>query len=128
MIYPKLINKLDTIKNLSEEEKNKLKEVTKIYPFRANEYYLSLINWDDENDPIKKLIIPDYNEIEEKWGELDPSGEADYTIMEGVEHKYESVVLFLLSNICYGVCRYCFRKRLFNYRKRDFLKEKSDVG
>ncbi len=124
MIYPKLISKLDSLQTLSTEEKEKLKKVTKIYPFRANDYYLSLINWKNENDPIKKLIIPDIQEIEEKWGDLDPSGEANYTVMEGVEHKYESVVLFLLSNICYGVCRYCFRKRLFNYRKRDFLKEK----
>lgn len=125
MIYPKLISNINSVNYLSEEEKQKLKEVTKIYPFRANEYYLSLINWEDENDPIRRLIIPNIKEIEEKWGDLDPSGEVLYTVMEGVEHKYSSVALFLLSNFCYGVCRYCFRKRLFNYQKRDYLKEKN---
>ncbi len=124
MIYPKLISKLSSLPQLTEEEKEKLEKVTKIYPFRANEYYLSLIDWNDENDPIRKLIIPDENEIEDVWGDLDPSGEADYTVLEGVEHKYDSVALFLLSNICYGVCRYCFRKRLFNYNKKDYLKER----
>ena len=124
MIYPKLISKISSLSQLSDEEKKTLEKVTNVYPFRANEYYLSLIDWNDPNDPIRKLIIPDINEIEEKWGDLDPSGEADYTVMEGVEHKYDSVVLFLLSNICYGVCRYCFRKRLFNYNKKDYLKER----
>ena len=124
MIYPKLISKISSISQLSNEKKKRLEKVTKVYPFRANEYYLSLINWNDENDPIKRLIIPSEDELLETWGDLDPSREADYTVMEGVEHKYDSVVLFLLSNICYGVCRYCFRKRLFNYNKRDYLKEK----
>ena len=124
MIYPKLISKLSHVKELSEEKRKTLEKVTKVYPFRANDYYLSLINWNDENDPIRKLIIPSEDELLETWGDLDPSGEADYTVLEGVEHKYDSVALFLLSNICYGVCRYCFRKRLFNYNKRDYLKEK----
>ncbi len=125
MIYPKLITNIETIPYLTEEEKKKLKEITKVYPFRANEYYLSLIDWNDKNDPIRKLIIPDVDEVSEKWGDLDPSSEAVYTVLEGVEHKYSSVALFLLSNICYGICRYCFRKRLFKTNKKDFLKEKN---
>lgn len=33
--------------------------------------------------------------------------------MPGLEHKYNSTALFLVSNVCEGVCRYCFRKRVF---------------
>ncbi len=117
----RIINRISKIKELSENEKKRLEEVTKIYPFKANEYYLSLINWNDENDPIKNLIIPQYDEISVTWGDLDPSNEKKYTIIKGLEHKYPSVCLMLLSNVCAGICRYCFRKRLFNSNKKDFL-------
>ncbi len=49
----------------------------------------------------------------EKWGNFDPSGEQNFTIMPGLEHKYPSTVLLLVSNVCGGICRYCFRKRVF---------------
>lgn len=31
-----------------------LEAVENNFPFLANQYYLSLINWDDPEDPIKK--------------------------------------------------------------------------
>lgn len=49
----------------------------------------------------------------DEWGRLDPSNEKEYTIMPGLEHKYNSTALFLVSDICDGICRYCFRKRVF---------------
>ena len=117
----KIITNLSKIKEIPENKKKQLEKVTKIYPFKANEYYLSLINWENENDPIKKLIIPDYDEISTKWGNLDPSNEKKYTVMKGLEHKYPSVCLILVSNVCAGICRYCFRKRLFKNNKKDYL-------
>jgi KamA family protein len=57
-------------------------------------------------------VIPDVREVEE-WGRLDPSDEKTYTVMPGLEHKYPSTVLLLVSNVCEGICRYCFRKRVF---------------
>ncbi len=117
----KIVNKLSKIKAIQDVDRNLLEKVTNIYPFKANEYYLSLINWENKNDPIKRLIIPDYEEISVSWGDLDPSNEKQYTVMKGLEHKYPSVCLILLSNVCAGICRYCFRKRLFNKNKKDYL-------
>ncbi len=118
----KYLNKIDKIAGLGQKEKEKLKKVTEKYAFRANEYYLGLINWDDPEDPIKRIIIPDSGELI-NWGSLDPSDESSYTIMQGVEHKYDSTVLLLVSNVCGGICRYCFRKRLFLSSKNDTLKD-----
>ncbi|MDC7231825.1 MAG: KamA family radical SAM protein [Spirochaetales bacterium] len=86
--------------------------VTETYQFRSNSYYQSLINWDDPEDPIARLIMPEIAELNE-WGRLDPSGEHNYTILPGLEHKYNSTALMLVSNVCGGICRYCFRKRVF---------------
>ncbi|NOY89324.1 MAG: KamA family radical SAM protein [FCB group bacterium] len=103
---------IDKIRHLSDEEKKRLKEVADIYPFRANDYYLNLINWHDPHDPIRRLIIPHENELNQ-WGELDASKEHAITVRKGVQHKYGSTVLLLVNEVCAAFCRYCFRKRLF---------------
>jgi len=112
MYSPKYITDIMKVAGLSDDDKKRLAEVQKKFAFRANEYYLSLINWDDPADPIRKLVIPDPAELEE-WGQLDTSKEAKYVVGPGMEHKYEQTALVLVSDMCAGFCRYCFRKRLF---------------
>ena len=46
----KYIRKIDQIEQLSSEEKNRLAPIVEKYVFRANDYYLGLIDWDDPND------------------------------------------------------------------------------
>jgi KamA family protein len=106
------IRRLEQIPQLSAEEKARLAAVAERYVFRANDYYLNLINWDDPQDPIRHLIIPHPNELKE-WGELDASDEQANTVARGVQHKYTDTVLLLCNEVCGAYCRYCFRKRLF---------------
>lgn len=113
---------LDQIQPFNSVPHPELKEVTEQFPFRSNDYYLSLIDWEDPEDPIRRLIIPDQQEMR-KWGRLDPSDEKTYTIMEGLEHKYNSTALLLVCSVCEGICRYCFRKRLFVTAKREHLRD-----
>lgn len=112
-------NRLKKVKFLEDSEKKELEKVTEKYSFRANNYYLSLIDWDDPDDPIRRIIIPSKGELDD-WGNFDPSDENKYTVMQGVEHKYDSTILLLVSDVCAGICRYCFRKRIFteDYRER----------
>ncbi len=86
--------------------------VAERYVFRANEYYLNLIDWEDADDPIRRLVIPQENELLD-WGELDASNELANTVARGVQHKYTDTVLLLCNEVCGAYCRYCFRKRLF---------------
>jgi KamA family protein len=106
------ITKIEHLDRLSEQKINDLKTVTDKFSFRCNDYYLSLIDWNDPADPIRRIVIPHVQELDE-WGRLDPSDEQAYTVIPGLEHKYNSTALFLVSNICDGICRYCFRKRVF---------------
>ncbi len=106
------IHSLDKLTHLTDAEKAKLREVTKQYSFRATDYYLGLINWNDPNDPIKKLIVPHEDELL-PWGQLDASKEGKITVRPGVQHKYATTVLLLVTETCAAFCRYCFRKRLF---------------
>jgi KamA family protein len=59
----------------------------------------------------------------EKWGKLDASNEHAYTVMPGLEHKYNSTAIFLISNLCGGICRYCFRKRVFRESKEELIQD-----
>lgn len=108
----KYVRSLDRIANIPPEEREKLQKVAEKYVFRANDYYLSLIDWEDPHDPIKQLIIPREEELNE-WGKLDASNEASVTVAAGVQHKYPHTVLLLCNEVCGAYCRYCFRKRLF---------------
>ncbi len=96
---------------LSCKERNELERVERIFPFRSNIYYLSLINWNDPEDPIRRIVVPDPRELDLS-GALDPSSEKSYTVLPGLQHKYPQTALVLLSDVCRGICRFCFRKRL----------------
>jgi KamA family protein len=112
MTKPKYVTRIDQIPQLSEQEKQRLRPVGKKFVFRSNEYYQSLINWEDPNDPIRRLIIPLEEELDE-WGRLDASYEELYTKVPGLEHKYRDTALLLVNDVCGAYCRFCFRKRLF---------------
>ena len=118
----KHFTKVEQLEQLSEQQHAELKKVTDKFAFRSNDYYLSLIDWDDPKDPIRRIVIPSIEELEE-WGKLDPSNEKAYTVMPGLQHKYHSVAVFLATNKCEGVCRYCFRKRLFIESETEYLQD-----
>lgn len=88
------------------------REVLRRFAFRANDYYTSLIDWDDPDDPIRRLIVPSGEELTGS-GSLDASNEAANTPLPGLQHKYDDTALLLVTDQCGGFCRYCFRKRLF---------------
>ena len=108
----KYVRNLSKLEQLSPSERAQLEPVAEQYVFRANDYYLNLINWDDPDDPIRQLIIPRVEESNE-WGRLDASNEEAVTVARGVQHKYTDTVLLLCNEVCGAYCRYCFRKRLF---------------
>ena len=109
---PRYVNKLNQITGLSEQEKQQLEPVAEKFAFRTNEYYQSLIDWNDPDDPIRRIVMPDLQELDE-FGELDASDEHSYTRVKGLEHKYGDTALLLVNNVCGAYCRFCFRKRLF---------------
>jgi KamA family protein len=120
--HPEYFTSVDQLEHLSDQQRAELKKVTDRFAFRVNNYYLSLINWDDPDDPIRRIVIPDTSELEQ-WGGMDPSNEKAYTVMQGLEHKYHSVAVFLVTDRCDGFCRYCFRKRLFIQKERQSLED-----
>ena len=108
----KYVRRLDQVPEIPADVRARLQPVTEEYVFRANDYYLKLIDWNDPDDPIRQLIIPREEELSD-WGRLDASNEQAVTVARGVQHKYFDTVLLLCNEVCGAYCRYCFRKRLF---------------
>ena len=122
--YVTSISELDNLVGLAPKAREKMETVTDLFPFRSNEYYLSLIDWKDGHDPLRRIVVPDHQELK-SGGSKDPSCEKDYTKKPGLQHKYDQTGLLLLTDVCGGICRFCFRKRLFMSCERETVKDVS---
>lgn len=106
------MNQLDQFIPLSSEEKAQLRLVTMRYPMSVTPYYLSLINPDDPDDPIRKQAVPSVLEMTmSTMGLEDPLAEKEGSVVPGLVHRYPDRVLMVLTNICPMLCRHCTRKR-----------------
>jgi lysine 2,3-aminomutase len=94
---------------------------------RISPYYLSLIDWDDSNDPIRKMAVPSVEELNLE-GSYDTSGEAENTKMPGLQHKYSETAVIIATNRCAMYCRHCFRKRLVGLLSEEILKRFEDAA
>ena len=112
MEKPIYLTNITRLTQLTPEEQKELAPVTDRFIFRSNTYYQDLIDWDDPDDPIRRIVVPLKGELE-NWGQLDASDEGSYTVVPGLEHKYSDTALLLANDSCGAYCRFCFRKRLF---------------
>ncbi len=113
---------------LSEEEKIAIEKVDPIYPFSVTPYYLSLVNDEDQNDPIKAQIIPKLEEIdEEAQKEADDNPFNEESKIPGLTHRYKDRVLLSVISFCGVYCRHCMRKRIFKESQRARTKEELDI-
>jgi KamA family protein len=112
MAKVRYLRDIHAVEQLPEHERKELARVTKEFVFRANDYYLGLIDWSDPHDPIRCLIIPHVNELRD-FGQLDASNEDVNYVAPGCQHKYPHTALLICTEVCGGYCRFCFRKRLF---------------
>ena len=111
-------NRITSVKDLSrfiplsDKEQSQLKVVTAKYPLAITPYYLSLIDLDNPDDPVRKQAIPSIEEI--SMGDLgmeDPLEEKRDSVVPGLVHRYPDRVLMVLTDICPMLCRHCTRKR-----------------
>ncbi|MBI2980562.1 MAG: KamA family radical SAM protein [Chloroflexi bacterium] len=75
-------------------------------------HYLSLIDLNDPDDPIRKQAIPSIQEMTmSALGMEDPLEEKKDSAVPGLVHRYPDRALMVLTNICPMLCRHCTRKR-----------------
>ncbi len=75
-------------------------------------YYLSLIDQNDPDDPVRKQAIPRIAESRlDPFDMPDPLHEDADAPVPGMTHRYPDRVLLLLTDQCSMYCRHCTRRR-----------------
>jgi len=85
-------------------------------------YWMSLIDPQDPNCPIRRQSIPTMEEFEiREHDRLDPCGEDGDMPVPGLVHRYPDRVLFLVTEQCAMYCRHCTRRRLVGTTSRGLM-------
>ena len=113
--------------HISGNDLEKLASVQELFPVLVNPYYLTLIDSDNPDDPIRKMSVPSVSELDVS-GHADTSGEAKSTVLPGLQHKYSETALILSTAVCAMNCRYCFRRRFVGASQDEVVQSIDDVA
>jgi len=81
------------------------------YAVGISEAMAALIDPADPLDPIARQFVPDIREAQRLPEERDdPIGDAAFSPVEGVVHRYPDRALLKLLHVCPVYCRFCFRR------------------
>ncbi|MFH1829688.1 MAG: KamA family radical SAM protein [Pseudomonadota bacterium] len=109
---------------LSETEKTNIELITKIFKIRITPFYLSLMDKNNPDCPIRKQAIPSLEELDFKMEELeDPLGDDRYSPVPRLTHRYPDRVLIFPTYECATYCRHCFRRRIVGRNDQEMTKE-----
>ena len=119
-------NRIETLEELkryvklSPEEEEGVKQSLGSFRMAITPYYLSLVNLDNPDCPIRKQCIPTLQETLSYDGMLeDPLGEDVYSPVPGLTHRYPDRVLFLITDMCSMYCRHCTRRRFIGQKDHE---------
>jgi lysine 2,3-aminomutase len=102
--------------NLSAVEHTALVQGGTMLPVGVTPYYMSLLDPDDPQQPLRKTVVPTTAEFTRMPGEADdPLGEDGHSPVPGLVHRYPDRVLLLPLDFCSTYCRYCTRSRVVGH-------------
>lgn len=105
--------------------------VYKKFAVAITPYMAKLMDKDDPNCPIRLQYMPSHHEqtIPGFATSLDQLGEEGDTIPgTSVVHRYPRRVLFLVSNTCATLCRFCTRKRMVSQPDGSVAKDEIEAS
>lgn len=109
------ITDFDTLRQyikLLPEEEEVAKNESFSFRMAITPHYLSLIDQNNPNDPIRKQAIPRIAESHIAYVDMaDPLSEDEDAPVPGMTHRYPDRVLLLLTDQCAMYCRHCTRRR-----------------
>ena len=105
------LNDFEKCLSLTQSEVEGFKKGSKLFNIKVTPYYFSLINKNNPEDPIRKMIMPHKDELSFlENSQQDPLGENKNRPENRIIHRYSDRVLFLVTDMCGIYCRYCTRK------------------
>jgi lysine 2,3-aminomutase len=102
----------DKIIPLTDGEREAL-SASHLFRVDITPYYISLIDPNDPNDPIRKQVVPQSEELLPFTAMMEDSlAEDQHSPVPGLVHRYPDRVLMLVTTQCASYCRYCTRSRI----------------
>ena len=106
------VEEIDKVISLNESEKKALNS-SGLFRVDITPYFISLIDPNDPEDPIRKQVIPTDGEMVPFTSMMEDSlAEDRHSPVPGLVHRYPDRVLMLVTTQCASYCRYCTRSRI----------------
>lgn len=106
------VEEFEKVIPLSESERKAL-SAANLFRVDITPYFISLIDPDDPDDPIRKQVVPTDSELVPFTAMMEDSlAEDRHSPVPGLVHRYPDRVLMLVTTQCASYCRYCTRSRI----------------
>ncbi len=121
------VEDIEKILPLSESERKAL-QTQGIFRVDVTPYFISLIDPQDLEDPIRLQIIPRAEEMQSFTAMMEDSlAEDRHSPVPGLVHRYPDRVLMLVTTQCASYCRYCTRSRIVGDPGQTFKREEFEM-
>ena len=128
-----LSHRLNTVEDFEKifpltESERKALSTTDLFRVEITPYFVSLIDPDDPNDPVRRQVMPTAGEIQPFTGMMEDSlAEDRHSPVPGLVHRYPDRVLMLVTTQCASYCRYCTRSRIVGDPTATFSRAEFDA-
>ncbi|HHX94267.1 MAG TPA: glutamate 2,3-aminomutase [Clostridia bacterium] len=102
---------LSHIINLSQKEIEEIDRVSQQFRWAASPYYVSLMDPDDPECPVRKQAVPSILELSDDNGTEDPMNEEYTSPAPCITRRYPDRLIINVTNQCAMYCRHCQRRR-----------------
>ncbi len=121
------LEEFEQVLNLTDSERQALASPG-LFRVDVTPYYVSLIDADDPNDPVRRQIIPTSAEMSAFTGQMEDSlAEDRHSPVPGLVHRYPDRVLMLVTTQCASYCRYCTRARIVGDPAQTFKRDEFEA-
>ena len=100
---------LDALRSLKDTER----DVESRMPVKMTRHYYELAK---KSSAIRQIVKARPDETNDLQGSEDPGHQMDYSPVEGLLHKYEMGLMYVVST-CSSHCRFCYREELISRKE-----------
>ena len=121
------VEEIEKVVPLSDSERKAL-QTSGLFRVDITPYFISLIDPNDPNDPVRKQIIPRSDEMQAFTAMMEDSlAEDRHSPVPGLVHRYPDRVLMLVTTQCASYCRYCTRSRIVGDPGQTFSRQEFEA-
>jgi lysine 2,3-aminomutase len=112
---------IEQVFSLTESERQAFSSGGHILRVGITPYFISLIDPNNPDDPLRRQVIPTLAELVPSCDEPeDYLAEEAHSPVRGLVHRYPDRVLMLVTTQCTSYCRFCTRSRIVGDRSAQF--------